>query len=86
MTRNIDIHTLLAKRRQIAVIWSIEDVQEIRPDLNDDQAWQVLQDVEHRHDAEHGISWITLQIIADEMFAPPRQTSQTMSDSGGSHE
>jgi hypothetical protein len=36
MTNEIDVHALLAKSRQIAVIWSIEDVQQERPDLNDD--------------------------------------------------
>ena len=32
----IDVHDLLARRRQVAVIWPIEDVQELRPDVSDD--------------------------------------------------
>ena len=27
-------------------IWSVEDVQQLRPDLDDDQAWEVLQAVD----------------------------------------
>ena len=48
----IDVHVLLAPRRQIASIWSIEDVQEVRPDLTDDQAWEVLQQVEREQFGE----------------------------------
>ena len=40
---DIDVHLLLAKRRQVAVIWSIGQVRQVRPDLNDDQAWEVLK-------------------------------------------
>jgi len=64
----LDIHAVLAERRQIAVIWSIEDVQEVRPDLTDDQAWAVLQTVERRHDANIGVSWDVLQCQADLLF------------------
>jgi hypothetical protein len=63
-----DVHELLAKLRQIAVIWSVEDVQEMRPDLTDDQAWEVLQAVKRRHDAEIGINWLTLEAFADAIF------------------
>jgi hypothetical protein len=59
---NIDIHELLAERKLIAALWGIEDVQEVRPDLNDEQAWQVLQYVDRNKDAELGISWLTLEL------------------------
>ena len=68
MTNRIDVHALLAKRRQIAVIWSIEDVQQERPDLNEDQAWEVLQRVEHCHDCNYGITWEHLSMAADDLF------------------
>src|SRR5260370_33397864 len=51
---DIDIHELLAENRKIAHIWGIDDVQGLRPDLNDDQAWQVLQTVDMHLDSEHG--------------------------------
>ncbi len=66
--QDIDIHELLAKRKQIAVIWSTKDVQQVRPDLTDDQAWQVLVEVERRNDAELGINWQTLEHIAELLF------------------
>jgi hypothetical protein len=60
-------HRLLAERQQIAAIWSIEDVQGIRPDLTIDQAWEVLQEVGRKHDAEWGISWTTLADMASDL-------------------
>ena len=60
----IDVHVLLAPRRQIASIWSIEDVQSVRPGLTDDQAWDVLQRVRRCHDATIGINWDVLKIHA----------------------
>lgn len=75
-TQDIDIHELLAKRRHIAAIWSIEDVQQVRPDLTDDQAWQVLLEVDRHHDAELGINWLTLEILAEELFGDAPETDQ----------
>ena len=60
----IDVHALLAARRQIASIWSIEDVQIVRSGLTDDQAWEVLQRVRKCHDATIGINWDVLKIHA----------------------
>jgi len=65
------VHQLLAKHRQVAAIWSIEDVQHVRPDLTDDQAWEVLERVGHKHDAEWGISWTTLEVVAGDFFPKP---------------
>ncbi len=71
----INVHELLAGRGQIAHIWGIGDVQDLRPDLDDDQAWQVLQDVERRLDSQYGISWDTIAIVADERFGPAPDTA-----------
>ncbi len=67
-----DIHEALAKRRQIAAIWSVEDVQEVRPDLSDDQAWEVLQHARQKHDAGIGITWSVLECHAEMLhgYAP----------------
>ncbi|MBS0263108.1 MAG: hypothetical protein JSS02_14285 [Planctomycetes bacterium] len=70
-SHEIDVHELLAKRRQVAVIWSVEDVQSVRPDLTDDQSWAVLKECERRHDASWGITWISIEIIAGELFPEP---------------
>jgi len=54
--------------RQIAIIWRVDDVLAIRPDLSNKQAMEVLRQTERRHDATMGISWDTLAIWADELF------------------
>ena len=40
-------------------------------DLTDDQAWEVLEEVGRKHDAELGISWTTLEVVADDLFPGP---------------
>lgn len=71
----INVDELLAGRKQVAAVWSVEDVQQLRPDLTDDQAWTVLRDVDRRHDAELGINWTTLEIIAEDLFGPAPETA-----------
>lgn len=71
---DINIHELLADRKQIAIVWSVEDVQEVRPDLTDEQAWEVLQAVERQHDATIGITWLTLECAAEVFFGPNLET------------
>ena len=67
MTDEIDIHATLAAGRQIAVIWSIEDVQQVRPELSEEQCWQVLQAVKRYHDSTIGISW---DVLSSHAFEP----------------
>jgi hypothetical protein len=71
-----DIDALLAERRQIAAIWSVEDVQQVRPDLTEDQCWEVLRQVDRRHDAEVGINWIVLECHADDLFGSAPETDE----------
>jgi hypothetical protein len=73
----LDIGGILADRRQIAHIWSVEDVQSVRPDLTDDQAWEVLQNVDHHKDAELGITWLTLEMAAEHLFGDAPETGET---------
>ena len=54
--------------KTIEIVWSTEDVQEVRPDLDEEQAYQVLLLAERRHDANDGISWQTLEIWADYLY------------------
>jgi len=68
---DLHVHRLLAEKRKIAPIWCIDDVRGIRPDLTEEQAWEVLQQVGDHHDAEWGISWTTLETTADDLFPKP---------------
>ena len=67
----------LKKHGEIAIIWSVEDVLEVRPELNEAQAFEVLTLCQRRHDANIGITWDTLADAADTLFPPQR---------GGAHD
>jgi len=71
---NRHVRELLAKHHSIAAIWHIDDVKDIRPDLTDEQAWEVLEQVGDIHDAEWGINWTTLETVADDLFPKPTST------------
>jgi len=67
---------LLARRQQIALIWSVEDVQEARPDLSNAQAMELLEYVRDKHDAMLGVSWTTLECAAEELFGDAPETDE----------
>jgi len=54
--------------KQIAIVWSIDDVKSIRPDLDEEQAIEVLLLVKDKHDTDMGITWTSLKITANELF------------------
>jgi hypothetical protein len=64
----VDIDELLDESHAIADIWTAADVLHVRPDLDDEQAWHVLQVVQKRRDAQYGITWDTLEYVADEQY------------------
>lgn len=49
------------KDTDIAIVWSIDDVQTLDDTLTDSEAMQVLQYVEDNHDCNDGITWDTLE-------------------------
>ena len=60
---------MVNNQRQIAIVWSVEDVQEVRPDLTDKQCMAVLEMVKRNHDAQYGVTWETLKMYAEEQFS-----------------
>jgi hypothetical protein len=54
--------------RQIAIIWDVEDVQMLRPDLDDYQAMTVLDAVQNGHDANIGVNWDLIQFWIDNIY------------------
>jgi len=62
------IDSLLAYRRQVAVRWSVSDVQNVRPDLSDEQCWIVLLACRNRHDCECGFTWELIETVASTLF------------------
>jgi hypothetical protein len=75
---DLRIQEALTAYRLIAVTWCIEDVRGLHPGLDDDQCWEVLQEAKDKHDADWGITWTTLQTVADELF--PRDDSAPAAD------
>lgn len=56
----------------IAVVWHIADVLAVRPDLNKNQAWEVLRLVKKSHDANVGINWEVLSATTEVLFGEKR--------------
>lgn len=54
--------------RTVFFTWAIEDVQSVREDLTDEQAYEVLIECENNHDAELGMNWDAIRVVADNMF------------------
>lgn len=53
---------------QIENIWSVEDIQSIRPDLTVEQSMKVLKESLDNHDATLGVTWDSLKADADQLF------------------
>jgi len=62
----------------IAIAWWTRDVQEVRPDLTDEQANEVLYMCEHRHDASIGINWDVIIHTAEFMFPEENQNARSI--------
>ena len=63
MTKKIEIAD-----DEIAIIWSVEDIKTQCPWLSDDDAYEVLCRLDHKHDASIGINWDVIDITATIMF------------------
>lgn len=53
---------------KITITWCTEDVLNIRPDLTNAQAREVLYELGHNHDASIGINWEVIDIKAEGMY------------------
>ena len=68
-----DIHKLLESRREVAIIWSIADVNRVRRDLRADQCSEVPQECVAVHDCGWGFTWDLIQAVADDLFPVPKK-------------
>ena len=59
---------LLERSGKIAIVWCIEDVLSLRPELTSEQAWAVLKLCRDEHDAGLGINWDVLACCAELLF------------------
>ena len=53
---------------QISLIWCVDDVLEVAPKLDRDEAMEVLEAVLDKHDATIGVNWDVLAITAEWLF------------------
>ena len=67
-TVDVDIGELLADHHAIAIVWDIQHVQDQRPDLNDDQAWAVLQECQYCWERLNDPMLETIRQVADNLF------------------
>lgn len=51
----------------ISIVWSVEDVLTVRPDLSDEEAMDVLERAYRGHDAMYGICCETLRVYAEDI-------------------
>jgi hypothetical protein len=63
-----DIRTHLAETGRLAVIWNVEDVKSVRPELTEAQCLEVLDACERKHDANIGINWTVIVTHAEWLF------------------
>lgn len=56
----------------IAFNWLIDDVQNMRPELTDDESMKVLIACGRYHDANQGMNWDTIEFWANELFGIAR--------------
>jgi hypothetical protein len=61
-------HWIMHHDKEIAAVWFVQDVLDIRDDLTEDQAWQVLQRIDRDHDRDLGITKDVLRQTAEAMF------------------
>ena len=73
LTKPLELKRLLDQQRQVAVIWEVDDVLVLRPELTDDEAWAVLKDAHQYHDAGIGLNWESIESAAESLFGPEPQ-------------
>jgi hypothetical protein len=66
----VAICNLLEGRGHIAALWSVDDVQPLRPDLTDAQCREVLQECSRHHDTGIGINGHVIEEQARDLFPP----------------
>lgn len=74
MDRHVTSRAERNRKRQIAIVWSIEDVQAVRSDLNDEQCMAVLEAVLRCHDANVGVNWLTIEMCAENIYCLSNST------------
>ena len=70
----------MKKESSINITWTDEDVQSVRPDLNEHEARQVLSFLVDKHDANIGINWETIEAAAETLFGEEKEVPDKFED------
>lgn len=79
LSQAINLTPVFKPAGEIAFIWSVEDVLEMRPDLSEGQAREVLQVTKKYHDASFGINWDTLSYAAEMLYGDAPEPAEAKS-------
>jgi hypothetical protein len=52
----------------LIIKWNVEDVLNVRPDLNEEQAKEVLYALANDFDANIGVNWAVIEMMAEKEF------------------
>lgn len=62
------VQDYLNENKCVAIIWTIDDVKSVRPDLDDEQCYAVLQEYQQGYDCNANGDWDALETHAEELF------------------
>jgi len=65
---DVDIGELLAEHHAIPIVWDSQHVRDQRPDLTDEQAWEVLQECQRSWERLNDPMLETIRQVADNLF------------------
>lgn len=69
-----DLHCELERRPNanwIFSAWHVDDVRSERPDLTKEQCREVLRNLKRNHDANIGINWEVINVVAAILYPAP---------------
>ncbi len=69
----VDIDELLEDNRSIGIVWETQHVKDLRPDLTEEQAWEVLQACEHDRLSDPMLE--TIRLFAEKLYPQKRKAS-----------
>lgn len=64
----------------ISIVWTVNDITDAHPHLTDEQAADVLDEVQHRHDAAIGINWTVIDTIVSMKYPDPGEEEEEDED------
>ena len=76
-TVDVDIGELLAEHQAIGIVWDIQHVKDQRPDLSDNQAWDVLHECQGCWDRLNDPMLETIRQVAENIYPKKRTPRPT---------